>query len=277
MRATHLWRALLLASMCCATARAQEFPLQQEGQFLNPPNLMTQSDKILTGMTIGSVAGFPFSAGVEAESIHYNASGKVVTLRFQSKIYRDAKGRTRLEWNMKPVGETIEGGWFMIDIFDPTTRMSIRLQPAVKTASQWRVPAPGEAPEHVCKPSDLPDVDPKLFANLVVLAPKVAQDEVGKEVVDGMAVRHGREALTYPARAIGKNSLLDRVTDYWFSQELQFYVLVKRSGPGRSQNAIRLTNISRTEPDAALFAIPRGYTVSQPAVWDGDCKPKLLL
>ena len=277
MRATHLLGALLVASMCCTAARAQEFPLQQEGQFLNPPNLMTQSDKVLTGMTVGSVSGFPFSAGVEAESIHYNASGKVVTLRFRSKIYRDAKGRTRLEWNMKPVGETMEGGWFMIDIYDPTTRMSIRLQPGVKTASQWRVLAPGEAPGPVCEPSDLPEVDPKLFANLVVTAPKVAQDEVGKEVVDGMAVRHGRESVIYPARANGKNSLLDRVTDYWFSQELQFYVLVKRSGPGRSQNVIRLTDISRNEPDAALFAIPKGYTVAQQAVWDGDCKPKLML
>ena len=277
MRATHLWGALLVVSMCCAAARAQEFRLQQEGQFLNPPNLMSQSDKILTGMTIGSVAGFPFSADVETESVHYNASGKMVTLRFRSKIYRDAKGRTRLEWNMKPVGETMEGGWFMIDIYDPTTRMSIRLQPGVKTASQWRVPAPGEAPGPVCKPSDLPEIDPKLLANLVVPAPKVAQDEVGKEVVDGMTVRHGRESVIYPARANGKNSLLDRVTDYWFSQELQFYVLVKRSGPGRSQNVIRLTDISRNEPDAALFAIPKGYTVAQQAVWDGDCKPKLML
>src|ERR1700730_15077808 len=108
MRASHLWRALLLASMGCATARAQEFPLQQEGQFLNPPNLMTQSDKVLTGMTIGSVAGLPFSASVEAESIHYNASGQAVTLRFQSKIYRDAKGRTRLEWSMTTVGGTLD-------------------------------------------------------------------------------------------------------------------------------------------------------------------------
>jgi hypothetical protein len=270
-----LWRTWLVASMCCAAARAQEFPLQQEGQFLNPPNLMTQSDKIVTGMTIGSVAGFPFSAGVDAESIHYDSSGKMVALRFHSKIYRDAKGRTRVEWNMKPVGETIEGGWFMIDIFDPTTRTSIHLQPSVKMASKWRTPAPGEAPEHVCKASDFPRIDPQMLAQIVV--PKVAQDELAKGVIDGRSVRHGRESLTFPPGSHGQNSRMDRVTDYWFSEELQFYVLVKRRGPGKSQNVLRLTDVIRGEPQASLFAIPAEYTVSEAQPWDGDCKPKLLL
>jgi hypothetical protein len=273
----HLWRVVLFASLCCSATPAQEFPLQQEGKFLNPPNLTTQSDRVLMGMTIGSVPGFPLSANVEAENIGYDAAGKMVTKRFRSRIYRDSKGRTRLEWDMTPVGDAPKAGWFMIDIFDPTTMMSIRLQPSVHTASKWRVPAPGEKPEHLCKASDFPDIDPKVLAQIVAPVPQVSQNEVEHGVIDGMVVRHGQDSLTFPPQPSGKHSTKDMVTDYWFSQQLQLYVLVKRRGPGNTRHVIKLTDIARAEPDASLFAIPAGYVVSEPQPWDGDCRPKLML
>jgi hypothetical protein len=34
------------------------------------------------------------------------------------------------------------------------------------------------------------------------------------------------------------------LTDYWFSQDLQAFVLVKRTGPGKSQHTIKVSDIS---------------------------------
>jgi hypothetical protein len=259
----------------CSGASAQEALLQQEGKFLNPPNLSTRSDIVLLGMTVASVPGYPISGTIEAENTGTDSHGKTVITRFRSKIYRDSKGRTRLEWDMTPLGEAPKPGWFMIDIYDPTTRTSIQLQPSIRTAWKGHFPAPNEKPQQVCKDSDFPKIDPKDLAQLAI--PQVSQKELAHDVVDGMAVRHGRESLKYPPNSSGESSAYARVTDYWFSQELQIFVLVKRSGPGKSQHTVKLSDISRGEPDPSLFTIPPDYQVSEPQPWDGDCSPKLEL
>ncbi len=265
---------VLLGSICSGVS-AQETLLQQEGKFLYPPNLSTRGDNVLLGMTIGSVPGYPIAATIDAENTRTDSHGKTVTAHFRSRIYRDSKGRTRLEWDRTPLDEPSKPGWLLVDIYDPTTRTSILLQPSVKSASKTHWPAPDEKPQQVCKGSDLPEIDPKELAQIAI--PEVSQKELAHDVVDGMAVRHGRESLKYPPNSSGKSLALGRVTDYWFSQELQAFVLVKRSGPGKSQHTVKLSDISRGEPDVSLFTVPPDYKVSEPKPWDGDCSPTLEL
>src|SRR5271169_4712294 len=155
-----LLTTVLLGSLCSG-ASAQEALLQQDGKFLNPPNLSTRGDNVLLGMTVASVPGYPISGTIEAENTRIDSHGKTVTARFRSKIYRDSKGRTRLEWDMTPLGEPPKPTWFMIEIYDPTTRTSIHLQPSMKVASKAHFPAFSETPQPVCKDSDFPNIDPK--------------------------------------------------------------------------------------------------------------------
>jgi hypothetical protein len=262
-------------------ALAQEVFLQQEGKFLYPPNLSTGGDNFLLGMTIGSVPGYPISGTIYAENTRPDSHGKLVITRFRSKIYRDSKGRTRLEWDMTPLDETPKPGWFMIEIYDPTTRTSIHLQPSIKAASTGHFPGPDENPQQICEASDFPKVDPKPemdpedFARVAL--PQVSQEELAHDVVNGMTARHGRQSVKLAPNSPGKNSDYATVTDYWFSQELQVFVLVKRSGPGKSQHTVKLSNISRGEPDLSLFTVPPGYQVAEPQPWNGDCSPKRRL
>lgn len=266
---------MVLLGSIWSGASAQDALLQQEGKFLFQPNLTTRGDNVVLGMTIGSVPGYPITATIDAENTRTDSHGKTMTTHFRSKIYRDSKGRTRLEWDRTPLDEPSKPGWLLVDIYDPTTRTSILLQPSVKSASKTHWPAPDEKPQQVCKGSDLPEIDPKKLAQTAI--PEVSQKELAHDVVDGIAVRHGRESLRYPPNSSGKTSALGRVTDYWFSQELQTFVLVKRSGPGRSQHTVKLSDISRGEPDLSLFTVPPDYKVSEPEPWDGDCSPKFKL
>lgn len=269
-----LLTAVLLGSICSG-AFAQEVFLQQEGKFLYPPNLTTGGDNVLMGMTIGAVPGYPVTGTVDAENTRTDSHGKIVIVRFRSKIYRDSKGRTRLEWDMTPLGEPPKPGWVMIEIYDPTSRTSIHLQPSIKVASKAYFPAFSENPQPVCKASDFPKIDPKESAQVAI--PHVSQIELAHDIVNGMAVRHGRESVKLSPNSSGKNSAYATVTDYWFSQELQAFVLVKRRGPGKSQHTIQLSDISRGEPDPSYFTVPADYQVSEPVTWDGDCSPKLTL
>jgi hypothetical protein len=186
MRPFHfLLTAVLLGGICSATL-AQDVFLQQEGKFLYPPNLSTGGDNVVVGMTIGSLTGFAITATIDTENNRSDSHDKIVIARFRSKIYRDSKGRTRLEWDMTPLDEPPKAGWFMIEIYDPTIRTSLHVQPSEKTASKMHVPALNEKPEQVCKDSDFPEIDPKALARFAF--PRVSQKELPHDVVDGVAV-----------------------------------------------------------------------------------------
>ncbi len=277
MRPLQILFATLLLSDLASTASAQGVFLQKEGKFLYPPNLSTGDKNALLGMTIGSVPGFPVSATIDAENIRTDSHGNTVIVRYRSKIFRDSKGRTRLEWDLTPLDQTPVPGWLMVEIFDPTTSTSIHLTPSTKFASKSHFPAPGEKPQQVCKDSDLPKIDPKTLP-LLPGDTTVSQIELAHDLIDGMKLRHGRESVKYSYSDAGKTRLYSTVTDYWFSQELQFFVQVKRNGPHRSQHTVKLSAISRAEPDPSLFTIPADYTVSEPQPWSpGNCSPKLML
>src|SRR5262249_54769225 len=62
------------------------------------------------------------------------------------------------------------------------------------------------------------------------------------------------------AGAIGNENPIDTVNETWFSQELKIMILSKRSDPRFGESTYRITNISRSEPDAALFQVPSHYT-----------------
>jgi hypothetical protein len=275
MRLVHVLLATVLLCTLCSGTPAQEVFLQREGKFLYPPNLSTGGDNVLMGMTIGSVVGFPITATIDAENTRTDAHGKSVILRFRSKIYRDSKGRTKLEWDMTPLDEPPKPGWFMIEIYDPTTRTSLHLQPSTKTAFKTPWPGHDEKPQQVCKDSDFPRLDPKALAQLNFS--QVTQRELAHDFVDGMSVRHGRESVKPSPNSSRKNGAYATLTDYWFSQDLQAFVLAKRTGPGKSQHTIKLSDISRDEPDPSLFAVPPDYNVSEPEPWHGDCAPKLMI
>jgi hypothetical protein len=196
MRQFHFLLTAVLLGSVCSGACAQEVFLQQEGKFLYPPNLTTSGDNVLMGMSIGSLAGYPVAATIDAENTRTDSQGKTVIARFRSKIYRDSKGRTRLEWDMTPLGEPPKPGRFMIEIYDPTTRTGLHLQPSIKSASRMRFSAPDEKPQQVCKDSDFPEIDSKALPQFAF--PQFSQKELAHVVVEGMVVRHGRESVKAP-------------------------------------------------------------------------------
>jgi hypothetical protein len=67
---------------------------------------------------------------------------------------------------------------------------------------------------------------------------------------------------TIPVGAEGNDRALTVVVETWESRDMGIILLQKNSDP-RSGNSIkRMTNLKRTEPDAALFQVPTDYTIS---------------
>jgi hypothetical protein len=259
MRPVYVLLTTVLLCTLCSAAPAQE---QQEGQTLSPPNLTPFGNGIY-GMRIDSIVGFPITATINAENIYTDDHGKSIALRFRSKIYRDSKGRTRLEFDPTPLGEPAKPGWsLMIEIYDPTTGTYFTLYPSTKAFDQS--PRPDEKPQQFYdEPIISNKIDPRLL--LPLRHKEVTQRELAHDVVGGMVVRHGRESIKVPPKYEGNKTGYKTLTDYWFSQELQAFVLVKRTGPGKSQHTVNLSDISRDEPNPSLFTVPPDYRLTPPA------------
>jgi len=71
--------------------------------------------------------------------------------------------------------------------------------------------------------------------------------------------------LTIPAGAIGNQLPIEVVTERWDPPALQMAVRITRRDPRSGETVYRLTNLSRTEPPADLFAPPSDFEVQDAA------------
>jgi TonB family protein len=87
-------------------------------------------------------------------------------------------------------------------------------------------------------------------------------EQLAKQMIEGVECEGTRSVTTMPAGAIGNERPIETVNETWFSQELKIMVMSKRSDPRFGETNYRVTNISRSEPDAALFQVPSEYTIT---------------
>jgi len=86
-------------------------------------------------------------------------------------------------------------------------------------------------------------------------------EQLGKQMVEGVECEGTRSVTTMPAGSIGNERPIETVNEAWFSQELKMMIMSKRSDPRFGETTYRITNISRSEPDASIFQIPSEYTI----------------
>jgi hypothetical protein len=72
-----------------------------------------------------------------------------------------------------------------------------------------------------------------------------------------------RLTRTIPAGAMGNSQPIQTVRETWVSSDLNVPVMIKTSDPRFGTTVTQLTNVVRSEPDAALFQTPADYTVSK--------------
>jgi len=86
-------------------------------------------------------------------------------------------------------------------------------------------------------------------------------EQLGKQMIEGVECEGTRTVTTIPVGAIGNERPIETVGETWYSLELRMMILSKRSDPRFGESTYRVTNISRSEPDAALFQVPPDYVV----------------
>ena len=247
------------------------------------------------------VKGAPYSAQGVTESVQTLSDGNRIVRKNTAQLYRDAEGRTRREQTVGYIGPYAASGEETQTVFinDPVAGFSYILEPSSKTARKMprrelRFKVEGDAAEGARQKAvqesvrkievertfqRAPGPDPTVTGTAVIVtAPPAGEgatfmrhsskheaktEKLEARSFDGVTAEGTRTTVTIPAGEIGNEAPIQIVDEHWYSPELQVTVMTRHSDPRSGETTYRLTNISRTEPSAALFQVPSDYTVRE--------------
>ncbi len=208
------------------------------------------------------VKNAPYSGTEVATTTQTLADGTTITRSNSRTISRDSQGRVRTETTRTPPGEATANARTSVEIFDPVAGTVSRLDTQRQTAetNTVRQPPAGATPG-VRGPrggGNGGNARPRA-AN----AAAVARTDLGTQMIGSVSATGTRTTRTINAGAEGNSKAISSTREVWMSAELGIAVSETDSDPRFGTTTRTMTNLTRSEPDAALFQVPSGYAVTK--------------
>lgn len=230
---------------------------------LAAPPLLAQNGQ---GIFVTPVPGAPFVGQVAIERTIIQPSGHTLTIHTTHNIARDAQGRIRNEVTTFLLPNAPGTPSVMrVLIYDPQNRLSTLLFPPSQTFRIEPVshPPATDAPAGYASPAGSAQ-PPSDYAN--------GQD-LGTRTIAGMEVHGVRVTQNIPASASGTGKDIVVTDEYWYSYDLKMNLSVTHTDPRTGSTTQTVTQLTRTDPDPSLFAIPGGYKAATPPQRQPPSKP----
>jgi hypothetical protein len=225
----------------------------QSANFLFEPATIVESHPFFADLVITWQQQMPNAVPIRGES--------------HGKVYRDSKGRTRIESE----GEAPQTkGHTVVSIHDLLNHTVIWLDSQSRTADLYPYPSKSSAspvePKPAKRPDEADDDAPPSLAAVTGggMIPRPITS-LGSKQIEGITVT-GTSAPDYSALGIIlagiRRPARDFITiDSWFATDLNFVLSMEGHDQYSNSRSLRLVNIVQAEPSATLFAIPPGYTL----------------
>jgi hypothetical protein len=291
--------ALMLAGALVGSAAAQGSP--ESGLMLSGgvggAALQTRTGMVtmrIDTMDAAPVKGAPFCATVVTEHTQSLADGNRIHTSDSSMLCRDSEGRVRREagLNLLEAGQQTSAPK-LITIVDPVAGIRYLLDTENKIAQKMPLlPEGGFTTAAVPGPAHAPDKQVMIYQRTGgpgsdvmfndVLVKKVGPDSgekapnsenLGDQTIDGIHVTGTRMTHTIPAGKMGNEKPITVTSERWYSPELKATITTKHDDPWAGELKTELKNVSASEPDASLFAVPADYKVVDDK--DGPIRIKL--
>ena len=235
-----------------------------------------------------AVAGGPYSGEQIQEHVQTLSDGTHITQnQMQTKVYRDSAGRTRTERPLM-MGPGAPDSPLVVEITDPvagvhytldtqnkiTHRVTVDPQRVAGGLGNTVVPNPrvigASGPVLLSHP---PPQSGSLQQTQIVLSqsaasgpnvrkPDVTEEKLAPQMIEGVLAEGVRRTTTIPVGAQGNDRPFSITSETWTSSDLKgLMVLSKNNDPRSGENTVKLTNISRNEPDPSLFQPPPDYQI----------------
>jgi hypothetical protein len=209
-------------------------------------------------LTDSPVKDLSFTAQVSVESEQMLADGTHIARKTNGALYRDGSGRVRQELTLSVPGvpPSAEPGKMVI-LIDPSSGAYWTLVPAAKMAMKMTLPPISKrAPNSESQTTGNP-------GPVLGFGGQGTPEKLGTQNMEGVTATGTRYTLAVPAGQLGNDQPLQIVSERWYSAELHMSVLLKRTDPISGSKTLQVSDIRRTEPDAALFSVPADYTVRE--------------
>jgi hypothetical protein len=205
------------------------------------------------------VTGVPFSAVAVQETNQTLSDGNRISRKSQVNLFRDSQGRIRKEVTISGLGPLAASGppKSFVVINDPVANANFVLHPETKVAEKT-----GHGFRGMKGPmSGAFEGKWRAHQQEEIASGNLKKEDLGTQMIAGVNAQGTRLTRTIPAGQIGNEKPILIVHETWVSNDLQMVVMSKRSNPWSGETTYKLTNIQRTEPAAALFAVPSDFTM----------------
>jgi hypothetical protein len=209
---------------------------------LTAPRLLAQDDIFVT-----PVPNAPFNGVISVERSIVQPNGTAVHLKTTRAIHRDSHGRIYNEYRtLLPASSSDTPAITSILLYDPQSRTSTTLYPPQRAYRSGTTKRP-------------PATNPPVFASSGPSSEFTRDEDLGTKEIGGFWAHGLRHTQTIQA---GGGSGTDIVVsdEYWYSEDLRINLVLKHNDPRTGSVTLTVSQISRTDPDSALFQIPDGYT-----------------
>lgn len=219
----------------------------------------------IDSIVITPMTNAPFTATLDTEWVKSMSNGGTMTLINQRRVARDSKGRIYEErWALVPKSGKFKSFMTAIQIADPQTRIVYTCMMDGK---------------HVCTAADYTD---KAIAAKAIRGNRSAQlpnddgfvnfEDLGDGSLEGVDTIGTRVTTTYNAGVLGNDDPFDIQRETWYSPQLGINLLSKISDPRSGTQTFTISEITVSEPDAKLFALPDGFRAVDQRVAKGATK-----
>jgi hypothetical protein len=276
---------IVISSGLCAVAAFAQTPVPAKDFFFQKLTLNIADDNALGSIGItaalagqaATIPGAPYSAQAVTQHVQTLNDGNRIVQTTTNKVARDGKGRVYREESLPGLAAASAETPHLVLIEDPVAGQHITLDSNSKTAMKIPAAQMKRADEAAAR-EGVPPLNGgiRLTFNTAgtgqsqqtVTALKIKTDDeraattdLGTDTIEGVSARGTRITRTIPAGDMGNDLPIVIVTETWYSPDLKVLVMSKSSDPRVGETTYKLTNLSRAEPDPALFQIPADYTV----------------
>lgn len=208
----------------------------------------------LESIVIPPKAHAPFTLTLDTEWVKTLSDGGTMTLVNKRKIARDAAGRIYQErWLLVPKMGKSASQMTTIQLADPgkhtayscfmnRQRQCVLITFSGTTNSIYKFQGPPSGP----LPND---------------AGFVIHEELGQRMFAGLETSGTRDKVTYNPGVVGNDQIMTVEREFWFSPQLGFNLLSKRSDPRFGTQTFTVISLTASDPDPALFNLPDGFTI----------------
>jgi hypothetical protein len=230
---------------------------------ISPPMALAAQSataSVSTGSAIGSHPAMePYTASIKSTTVQKLANGTTVTHESTINVAHDSAGRVYHETHhITP--DTLQGhqeGLYSYDINDQANRTWIHWISTRKEAFVEHLPEPSSAP----RPSPT-DATPETRTVAPLPQAEVHTEELGSKTIAGIAAIGTRTTRVIPAGAEGNDQPLTVTDERWLAAGLSLLLLDIHDDPRTGTRTNEVTEVERGEPNASLFQIPEGYSVT---------------